>query len=49
MINELIQNLITINNSTEGQEMSFMNVLGTSHYTAYPPKVYMVSTGLGGG
>lgn len=27
MINELVQNLITINNSIEGQEMSFENVL----------------------
>lgn len=27
MINELIQNLITINNSIEGQEMSFENAL----------------------
>ncbi len=27
MINELVQNLIAINNSTEGQEMSFMNAL----------------------
>ena len=27
MINELVQNLIAINNSTEGQEVSFMNAL----------------------
>lgn len=27
MINELIQNFITINNSIEGQEMSFENAL----------------------
>ena len=27
MINELVQNLIAINNSIEGQEMSFVNAL----------------------